>query len=93
MPTRRKHVLGGRIKAPSLAQRRHTSFEAIRRGTPSREHSGHTVLRILARSAVGIFIAHRQYTRKHLRHKSCRWLISSEKGVTRGPVEEHGVVL
>ena len=50
----------------ALAQRRHVSFEAIGRGTPSREHAGPAVRRICARRAVGTFIGHRQRSRLHL---------------------------
>ena len=38
----------------ALAQRRHVSFEAIGRGTPSSERAGPAVRRICARTAVGI---------------------------------------
>eukprot|EP00964_Phaeocystis_antarctica_P063530 scaffold38147_cov69-Phaeocystis_antarctica.AAC.1 len=47
----------------ALAQRRHVSFEAIGRGTPSSERAGPAVRRICARRAVGTFIGHRQRSR------------------------------
>eukprot|EP00964_Phaeocystis_antarctica_P106655 scaffold71484_cov72-Phaeocystis_antarctica.AAC.1 len=44
----------------ALAQRRHVSFEAIGRGTPSSERAGPAMRRICVRRAVGTFIGHRQ---------------------------------
>jgi len=50
----------------ALTQRRHVSFEAIGRGTPSSERAGPALRRICARRAVGTFIGHRQRSRLHL---------------------------